>query len=433
VTDVSNSPSTVAARPRMVILVTGRTAVARVGGISAIRRHVETAKRLGLDPLVLYPARMTALGAEIDAELDGSVVCAASDSFAHPDQLKASEPEGDLEDSALSLGAAKSGIDRIDDEDFAIVVAADWFISPSAVYAFGAETSGDAVARFQDRGRIVAPMARLRTGVIRDLLPEITTHPVSELINRACPSDATIVELPQVDRHRLSDNIAIERCERKLFGLRSERRDSWLVRLFERWLAIPLARRLARTPITPMQVSISKIVIGCFAARILASDAPHALVAGALVYFASRILDAVAGDLSRAAVRPGSQGDKIDVIGDLIVHLAIVWTLAARADAGQYAWVAAAITTAGLAISGRLVYLRVLKLVWSAANRSFGARHPVRSDNFATRFSRANGPAYALIAAAIIGRPDLFLWATAITSHLFYIAWLRDERRAADR
>ena len=55
----------------MVILVTGRTAVARVGGISAIRRHVETAKRLGLDPLVLYPARMTALGAEIDAELDG--------------------------------------------------------------------------------------------------------------------------------------------------------------------------------------------------------------------------------------------------------------------------------------------------------------------------------------------------------------------------
>jgi phosphatidylglycerophosphate synthase len=409
----------------MVILVTGRTAVARVGGISAIRRHAETAKRLGLEPLVLYPDRMTALGAEIDAELDGKVTCIPAESFTHP---RAAADPTDAE-----MGTDLRGIDDVEDDDFAIVVAADWFISPAAVYAFGVGTEEASVARFIDRGRVVAPMARLRAGAIRSLLPEITSQPVSDLINQATPPDADVVELAPVDRHRLSDNIATERCERKLFGLLSERRDPWHVRVFESRLAIPLARRLARTPVTPMQVSIAKIVVGCFAARIFASEAGYALVAGALVYFAARVLDAVAGDLARAAVRPGSQGDKLDVVGDLIVHLAIVWTLAFRLDAGPYGWIAALITTAGLLASSRIIYLRVLAPVWSAAQRGFGARHPVRHDNYATRFSRANGPAYALLLAALIGRPDLFLWATAITSHLFYLLWLRNDRRAASQ
>lgn len=409
----------------MVILVTGRTAVARVGGISAIRRHAETAKRLGLEPLVLYPDRMTALGAEIDAELDGKVTCIPAEAFARLD------PAENSEDSPAAR--AERAIKDTEDDDFAIVVAADWFISPAAVYSFGVETQDASVARFLDRGRVVAPMARIRTGAIRDLLPEMTSQPVSELINQATPPDADVVELAPVDRHRLSDNIATERCERKLFGLRSERRDPWHVRIFESRLAIPLARWLARTPVTPMQVSIAKIVVGCFAARLFASDAGYALVAGALGYFAARVLDAVAGDLSRAAVRPGSQGDKLDVVGDLIVHLAIIWTLAFRVDAGPYGWIAALLTTAGLLASSRITYVRVLAPVWSAAQRGFGARHPVRHDNYATRFSRANGPAYALLLAALIGRPDLFLWATAITSHLFYLLWLRNDRRTAAR
>jgi hypothetical protein len=65
----------------------------------------------------------------------------------------------------------------------------------------------------------------------------------------------------------------------------------------------------------------------------------------------------------------------------------------------------------------------VLKPVWAAD--ALGIRHRVRRDNFASRFSRANGPAYALLAAALLGRLDLFLWAAAITSHLFYLLWHR--------
>jgi hypothetical protein len=64
-----------------------------------------------------------------------------------------------------------------------------------------------------------------------------------------------------------------------------------------------------------------------------------------------------------------------------------------------------------------------LKPVWAAD--ALGIRHRVRRDNFASRFSRANGPAYALLASALVGRLDLFLWGTAVASHLFYLLWHR--------
>jgi len=380
----------------VVILVTGRTAVARVGGISAIRRHVATASRLGLKPIVVYPPRLTALGAEIDADLDGRATCLAAD-------------------------AAGSRLAR-DDVD-ALVIAADWFISPAALYAFGRQTDGAAVARFVDRGRVVAPVARMPVSRLLPIFAKLSADPVSELINGAVPADAQVVEMDPGERHRLSDSAAIERCERKLFGLGSQRAEPWGVQLLERHLAIPIARYLACTPVTPLQVSAVKILLGLLTAYVVGVPKYGFGLAAAGLYMVSRILDAVAGDLARAAVKPRARGDKFDVTGDLVAHLCIIWAIAARSDWLTSQVVAALATTLGLLVSGMMTYRRVLKPVWTAD--ALGIRHRVRRDNFATRFSRANGPAYAFLASALIGRLDLFLWGTAIASHLFYFLWRR--------
>lgn len=387
------SSETLAPRP-VVILVTGRTAVARVGGISAIRRHVATASRLGLTPIVVYPPRLTALGAEIDADLDGRALCLSADTAS--DRL---------------------GSDDVD----ALVIAADWFVSPAALYAFGRQTHGVAVARFLDRGRVVAPVARIPVSRLRPLFAQLSDAPVSELINDAAPPDAQVVEMDPGERHRLSDSAAIERCERKLFGLGSHRAEPWGVRLFERHVAIPIASHLACTPVTPLQVSAVKIFLGLLTAYVIARPSYVSGVVAALVYLVSRVLDAVAGDLARAAVKPKARGDKFDVTGDLVAHLCIIWAIAARGSWVTSQVVAAALTTLGLLASGIMTYRRVLKPVWAAD--ALGIRHRVRRDNFASRFSRANGPAYALLVSALVGRLDLFLWATAVVSHLFYVLW----------
>jgi phosphatidylglycerophosphate synthase len=395
VTRPAAASETLEPRP-VVILVTGRTAVARVGGISAIRRHVATAARLGLTPIVVYPPRLTALGAEIDADLDGRAVCVSAD-------------------------AAGARLAR--DEVEALVIAADWFVSPAALYAFGRQTQGAAVARFMDRGRVVAPVARIPVSRLRPLFSTLSDAPVSELINDAVPENAQVVEMDPGERHRLSDSAAIERCERKLFGLGSHRAEPWGVQMFERHLAIPIASYLACTPVTPFQVSAVKIFLGLVTAYVVARPSYTSGVAAATLYLVSRVLDAVAGDLARAAVKPKARGDKFDVIGDLVAHLCIIWAVAARAAWATNQIVAALVTTLGLLASGVMTYRRVLKPVWAAD--ALGIRHRVRRDNFATRFSRGNGPAYAFLVSALVGRLDLFLWGTAVASHLFYLLWHR--------
>jgi phosphatidylglycerophosphate synthase len=383
-------------RRAVIFLVTGRTAVARIGGISAIRRHVATASRLGLTPIVVYPPRFKTLGAEIDADLGGRARCVPAD---EADEV---------------LGP--------DDAD-ALVVAADWFISPAALYEFGKTKTGTAVVRFVDRGRVVAPVARLAVGRLRPVLGRLSDSPVSELMNEIVPADAEVVVLDAGERHRLSDNVAIERCERKLFGLGSQRKETKLSYMLERFVSIPIACALARTFITPIQVSLAKIIVTLLVVIKLTDPGYVDGIVAAVLYLASRILDAVAGDLARATVRPRARGDKLDVIGDFIAHHAIFWSIAARAGWPADLIAAAALASLGLAASGVMTYRRVLKPVWDA--HSSGIRHRVRRDNFASRFARANGPAYAFLFAALLGRLDLFLWAAAFASHAFYLLWRR--------
>ncbi len=388
-------------RTRVVILVTGRTALARVGGITSVARHVATARRLGFDPIVVYPARMRALGAEIAGELEDDTPVIPSDEFTD-----------------------QAGLD----DDWVLVIAGDWYVAPHAIVEFNDRTKGAAVARLEDRGRVAAPVARLRVRDLRRIIPEIENKPTGELILAAADEGAHRFDLAVAERHRLSDNIAVAHCENKLFAAMGELSDEPLhVVALQRYLAIPIARRLARTPVAPTHLAVAKIVAGLLAARLLAVPAYAWGLTGALLAFASRVLDAASDDLARAAVRASPRNDRFDLAGDLLVQLAVVWGVASR-FAGSEAYALATVTTAGIVVSAFVAYTRVFKRVWDAQARR--ERHTVARDNYGSRFARRNGPAYALLLCALAGRLDLFLWATAIVSHLFYIGWLLEERRA---
>lgn len=393
-------------RTRVIVLVTGRTAVARVGGVTAVRRHVATAARLGLDPLVLYPSRMKALGAEIVAELDGAAECLPAD---------------ELDDRAGQ------------DQDLALVIAGDWYVAPSAILAFDTSTRGSAVARFEEHGRPVAPLARISVAALRALIPKLANSPSGELIDAATEPGSTVVTLPVIDRHRLSDNVAVARCEAKLFGWVGDEGESPLARGLQRWLAVPFTRRLVGTSITPAQVAASKFVVGILAAVVVARGGYAAGVAGAALYFVSRMLDSVSGNLSRAIVVEGVRGNKADVLGDVVAMFAMLVALALHVggpSAWPAAWTAALIAATGITISSAVAYMQMFRILWepAPAGRTGWREHSAsRPDSFPTRFWTRHGLALALLLAALIGRLDLFLWAAAIGAHLYYIAWLSFE------
>jgi hypothetical protein len=381
-------------RTRVVVLVTGRTALARIGGIASVARHVATATRLGFEPMVVYPARMRALGAEIEGELGDHTPCL---------------PSNELADQAGG------------DEDLVLVIAGDWYVSPQAIVVFNDHTSGPAVARFEERGRMVAPVARMSVAAVRQIVPKLETAPTGDLILAASEARAEVVPLLVSERHRLSDNVAIEHCEDKLFASLGDGTEPWHVSLVQEFVAIPVARYLARTRTTPAEVAFAKIALGLLAAWVLSGFGYWSGVVGALLALASRILDGVAADLARAAVRDSAQNDPFDLAGDVAVQIAVVWAVAIRIGPGYGYWLAV-IATVGILVSALVSYLRVFRRVWEAEARR--ERHDVPRDNYGSRFARRNGPVYGLLIAALIGRLDLFLWAAAAVSHMFYIGWL---------
>src|SRR5262249_36221536 len=156
-----------------------------------------------------------------------------------------------------------------------------------------------------------------------------------------------VVPLLVSERHRLSDNVAVEHCEDKLFASLGDGNEAWHVALLQEFVAIPLARALARTKTTPAEIAAVKIVLGLFAAWVLSRQGYWNGVAGAVLALCSRILDAVGGDLARAAVRDSAQNERYDLAGDVAVQIAVVWAIAARIGA-LYAVLLATIATAGI-------------------------------------------------------------------------------------
>ena len=376
-----------ATRDPVVLLVTGRTAVARMGGMTAVARHVATVDRLGLEPVVLFPREMKALGAEIAGQVGERTLCLAADSF---------------------------GAEAGPDEGLVLVIAGDWYVSPRAIIEFSSATPGRAAARFNDRGRKVAPMARMTVSELRSIIPVLATRPSGELILEAAGERAPGFELPASERHRLSDNVAIERAENKLFAGLQLAAAPWPLGPPQR----RLVRRLAGS-VAPLLLALAKLALGLVAAWTLSALSYGAAVTGALVYLAARLLDELPGELARARVDDSTRVEKFELAGDTVTGLALVAALAGSSELGP---LLAVVTGLGLLAGAYMAGARMLAPLWAARRR--GRLYHLAPADFEPRLASRDGAAYALLVAALLGRTDLFLWAAALASHLVYILWM---------
>lgn len=400
----------------LVVLVSGRGALANLAGVPSVERHVRAGRRLGLEVVVVYPPERRALGTEVRGLVEADAACIPSDEF------------------AKAKPAAGAPV---------LVVAAEWYLSLAALAAVRDSQEARLFGRVCERGCTSVPVARIGRDDAVAIAKQLGSASAATALAALVGPGAVTLDLDSRSEQRLSDNVSAGHAEAKLvetlFGPPRFLRVLRLRPVLAPWLA----RRLRDSALGPVGISAVKLALGLVAAWILEGGSYSAGVAGALLYFAARVLGASGIVLARASASEDDIREKLDLAGDTVLHVALLWSLAGGAARGPGSALLAAVATAGVLISTAVAYVFVVRRTWDArrpsaavaslspatAGADGGIDVPVPSggvagDEFVSRFVQRDGIAYALLFAAFAARLDLLLWAAAIASHLFYVLWL---------
>jgi phosphatidylglycerophosphate synthase len=237
------------------------------------------------------------------------------------------------------------------------------------------------------------------------------------------PTDlvADMAGLPPVRAERLAlrvaDAAAARKAERALWASLTSEADGLVDRWFNRPVGRLLSKVLIHTSVTPNQVSVFATLAGLVSAACFALGTPAAFLTGALVLQLSAIIDCVDGDLARVLFKESRIGKWLDIVGDQIVHVAVFVCLGVGlARAGPAAPVLALAISAGVGVV--ISFLVVLRGMLQPEER--------RSSRFQKLIDATTNRDFSvlLLALALIGRLEWFLWLAGIGVHVFWLVAL---------
>lgn len=269
----------------------------------------------------------------------------------------------------------------------------------------------------------IGPMAALARVSTRAFVAPLTVSRRSGGLNSSC-NPAT---LPFALNGRPEDRKEAEVRLAQAVRHESASTDALMARVVNRRLSWRLSLRLARTHVTPNQVTIINTALGLGCAALLASTFYLLRLCGALLFLLSITLDGVDGELARLRMLESRFGKRLDVITDNVVHVAV--------------FVGIAVGCYRLSSSNAYFYiLAVLLAGFGACAVSVNRAMSVARDEahrWISQVERATGRdfAYLLVIVAIFNRLYYFIWGAAFGTHVFAITlwWLtsRYQKRIA--
>lgn len=212
----------------------------------------------------------------------------------------------------------------------------------------------------------------------------------------------------------IRDAASARDAERRLWASLTSSADGIADRFLNRPLGRILSKVLVHTPISPNQVSLVSILIGVASAWYFAAG--H-FVLGALLLQFSAVVDCVDGDLARVLFKQSRLGKWLDLAGDQVVHCSVFGAIGlgvARTDAATPAIALGASAALGVLISFAVIVRamtqlgerrnpRLEKLIDATTNRDFSI---------------------LLLALALAGKMEFFLWLAGVGVHLFWMTAL---------
>jgi phosphatidylglycerophosphate synthase len=254
---------------------------------------------------------------------------------------------------------------------------------------------------------------------------EIATGPLGALLAegglRSAPLRPAEGSLPFALNGRPEDREEAELRLARSLKQETAANDAPMARYVDRHLSWRISYRLARTRITPNQVTLANTALGFLSAWLFAMPSYGWRLVGSLLFLLSITIDGVDGELARLQMSETAWGAKLDVVTDNIVHVAIfvgVFAGCYRAAQDSTFLYLMGIQLGGFALDALATYLAVTTL---------------HADNWIETVERWSGRdfAYLLVGFALINRLRWFCWGTAFGTYVFafVLLWLTVRQR----
>ena len=209
--------------------------------------------------------------------------------------------------------------------------------------------------------------------------------------------------------------------------------EGFIDRYFNRKCSRWLTHWFLQTPLTPNTITLLATAVGLIGAGAFAVGGYLAGIIGALLFQLSAILDCCDGEVARIKFLESRVGEKLDIILDNVVHIALFAGIAWGVSVGKggcpgvggcdHTWDFWALLFGGLAIFGNVAAFAVVHAAMRV-RRDMDQSRRARIDFILNRLTNRDF-SVIVFAFALIGHIQWFLLLAAIGSNIFwpFLAW----------